>query len=173
MPDYRRFYIPNAIVFITCVTRNRYPYLKSQSDIELFFTTLKNVNAIKPFELMASVILPDHFHWLMKTDQLSGNFSIVMHSTKSNFTRNYKREHNVQRSISIWQRGFWDHVIRNERDLKIHLDYIHWNPVKHGFVTKPEDWIYSTYRNWLDRGYYEVGWGWNKEPANINKMDFE
>jgi len=173
MPDYRRFYIPNSITFITCVTRDRYPYLKSKSDIDLFFSTLARVKEIKPFELMAYVVLPDHFHWLMKVDQSSGNFSKVMHSIKRNFTQNYKQAHNVQKSISIWQRGFWDHVIRDERDLEIHLDYIHWNPIKHGCVNKPSNWPYSTYRDWEGMGIYDLGWGCVEIPENISGLNFE
>jgi putative transposase len=173
MPDYRRFYLPDAIVFVTCVTKNRYPYLKSRKDVNLFLMTLAKVNEIKPIKLLAYVILPDHFHWLMKVDDSSGNFSKIMHSVKRNFTQNYKRAHNIQISISIWQRGFWDHVIRDENDLERHFDYIHWNPVKHGYIVKPEEWPYSTYGDWVSSGYYEYGWGWFKEPNNIVAMDFE
>ena len=173
MPDYRRFYFLNAIVFITCVTRNRNPYLKSNSDINLFFDTLAIVKEIYLFELLAHVVLPDHFHWLMQLDNPSGNFSKVMQSIKRNYTRNYKSAHNVQKSLSIWQRGFWDHVIRDEQDLENHLDYIHWNPIKHGYVNRPEDWPCSTYRDWVGLGVYETGWGWVEKPNNINGMDFE
>ena len=96
-----------------------------------------------------------------------------MHSVKRNFTQNYKQLHDVQTSISIWQRGFWDHVIRDERDLGIHLDYIHWNSIKHGYVNKPEDWPYSSYKGWMGKGVYEIGWGWNQEPEKITSMNFE
>ena len=96
-----------------------------------------------------------------------------MHSIKRNFTLNYKKTHQIITPLNIWQKRFWDHIIRNEQDLENHLDYIHWNPVKHGFVNKPEDWTNPTYRNWLNKGFYDVGWGWNNEPDNINKMDFE
>jgi len=141
MPNIRRFYIPNAIVFITCVTKDRYPYLKSKKDVDLFLATLSKVKEIISFELLAYVVLPDHFHWLMKVNKPTGNFSKVMHSVKRNFTHNYKQVHNIQRTINIWQRGFWDHVIRDERDLELHFDCIHWNPIKHGYVTQPEDWV--------------------------------
>ena len=173
MPDYRRFYLPDAIVFVTCVTKNRYPYLKSRKEVNLFFMTLAKVNEIKPFKLLAFVILPDHFHWLMKVDDSSENFSKIMHSIQRNSTLNYKRAHNNQTPIKIWQRGFWDHMIRDENDLERHFDYIHWNPVKHGYIVKPEKWPYSTYGEWVGSGYYEYGWGWFKEPNNIVAMDFE
>jgi putative transposase len=173
MPNYRRFYIPNATIFITCVTRKRYPYLKSKPDIDLFFGILEKVNEIHPFELQAYVMLPDHFHWLMKVDESSGNFSKIMHSIKRNFTRNYKHSQNIQQPLTLWQRGFWDHVIRDEQDFGTHLDYIHWNPIKHGYVNKPEDWPYSSYKDWVKDGVYEQGWGWVEEPLNINGLNFE
>jgi len=173
MPNYRRFYIPNAIIFISCVTRKRFPYLKSKSDIDIFFGTLVKVKEIHPFELLAYVILPDHFHCLIKSDHPSVNFSKFMHSIKRNFTRNYKRTHNIQLPLNLWQRGFWDHVIRNEQDFENHLDYIHWNPVNHGCVNNPEDWPYSSYRNWVEIGVYEIGWSWDEQPNNISSLDFE
>jgi len=173
MPDIRRFYVPNAIVFITCVTKDRYPYLKSKKDVELFSATLAKVNEITPFELLAYIFMPDHFHWLMKVDDPSGNFSKVLHSIKRNFTLNYKRAQGIQYSISVWQRGFWDHVISDERDLENHFDYIHWNPIKHGYVNKPEDWPYSSYKEWMGKGSYEIEWGWKMEKENITGMNFE
>ena len=155
------------------MTHNRYPYLKINADIDLFFITLERVKELFPFDLLAYVILPDHFHWLMKVGDPTGNLSKIMHSIKRNYTRNFKQAHHIQEPINIWQRGFWDHVIRDERDLENHLDYIHWNPIKHGHVSKPEDWTNSTYNDWFRRGYYEFGWGWYEVPENINNMEFE
>lgn len=91
MPDFRRYYIPNAIVFITTVTRERIPYLQSEEDIKLFWETIRRVQEIHPFHLLAYVILPDHFHWLMRADDPKGNFSKVIHSVKRNYTVNYKK----------------------------------------------------------------------------------
>ena len=173
MPNFTRYYIPNAIVFITAVTNDRYPYLESKQDINLFLETIRKVREFHPFRLLAYVILPDHFHWLMKVDDPAGDFSQVMHSIKRNFTLNYKKEHNKKTPISIWQKRFWDHVIRDEKDLEHHFDYIHWNPIKHGYVQRPEEWPNSTYQFWLEREFYESGWGWLKEPDNIIGMDME
>jgi putative transposase len=53
------------------------------------------------------------------------------------------------------------------------LDYIHWNPIKHGYVKKPEDWPFSTFRAWVEMDVYELGWGWNKVPESISGMDIE
>ena len=173
MPNFRRYYIPNAIVFITGVTRDRVPYLEPEDNIELFWETMRRVQEVHPFHLLAYVILPDHFHWLMRVDDESGNFSIALHSIKRNYTLNFKKARGITTSFNLWQERFWDHVIRDERDLNDHFDYIHWNPVKHAYIQRPEDWLHSTYLHWLEQGYYELGWGYGGEPPNIVDMNFE
>jgi putative transposase len=82
MPNFHRFYIPNAIVFITCVTHDRVPILKETENVDLFLQTTKAVQAIHPFRLLAYAILPDHFHWLMRTEGREADFSVVLHSVK-------------------------------------------------------------------------------------------
>jgi len=173
MRDYRRYYLPNSIVFITCVTRLRFPYLKSDMDLRLFWETEAFVNQIHPFNLLAYVILPDHFHFLMGCDEGKANFSIILHSLKRNFTNKYKKLHGIIQPIKLWQSRFWDHIIRDEHDYKIHLDYIHSNLVKHPYVENPEDWRQSSFRKWLNDGLYEGGWGFEKEPDNIQKLSLE
>jgi len=100
-------------------------------------------------------------------------FSTVLHSVKRNYTLNFKSEHGITGSFSLWQSRFWDHIIRDENDLNKHFDYIHWNPVKHNYVRCPNDWAHSTYRHWLRRGYYDPGWGCDEKPAGIADMDVE
>ncbi|MBS3784519.1 MAG: transposase [Anaerolineae bacterium] len=173
MPNVRRYYVPDAIVFITGVTRHRTPHLASKRDLDLFWDTLRRVQAIHPFHLLAYVILPDHFHWLMQVDDECGNFSKVLHSVKRNCTLNFKKAHGITGSFSLWQDRFWDHVIRDERDLEDHVDYVHWNPVKHGYVLHPEDWAQSTFLHWRDRGYYDLDWGVVGEPSNLVDMQLE
>jgi putative transposase len=74
--------------------------------------------------------------------------------------------------MTLSQHRFYDHVIRNDKDWARHMDYIHYNPVKHGFVLKPEDWDYSSYLDCVKQGLYEIGWGWNDvEP--IKDLSFE
>ena len=173
MPNFRRYYVPNAIVFITGVTRDRVRYLEPERDVSLLFDTLRCVRDLHPFRLLAYVILPDHFHWLMRVDDAGGNFSKVMHSVKRNYTLNYKKAHGVTDTLNLWQARFWDHVIRDEHDLGNHFDYIHWNPVKHGYTLTPKDWPHSTFQHWFELGYYEPGWGQVSEPPHIADMNFE
>ena len=173
MPNFRRYYIPGALVFITGVTQGRVPRLNSADDVDLLLHTMRLVQGIHPYNLLAYVILPEHFHWLMRVNGPGGDFSAVMHSIKRNYTLNYKKAHHVDGSLTLWQERFWDHLIRDEDDLNRHMDYVHYNPVKHGHVLSPGDWAYSTYLHWEQRGYYEPGWGQSCEPESITGMDIE
>ena len=173
MPNYRRYYIANAIVFITVVTRNRIPYFNPPEDVTHFFNILERVQQLHPYHLLAYVLLPDHFHCLMTVENAKDNFSIVLNSIKRNYTKNYKTVHQISTSLNLWQDRFWDHIIRNEPDLKNHLDYIHWNPVKHGYVESPKEWKYSTYQFWYEQGFYPTCWSNPNTPSSILDMNFE
>ena len=89
-----------------------------------------------------------------------------MHSLKTNFTRGYKRELEIAGRMNVWQRRFWDHVIRDEEDFERHLNYVHYNPVHHSYVDKPESWRHSSYMRWQNRGVYPEHWGWSL-PASL------
>lgn len=173
MPNYRRYYLEGQPVFITCVTYNRKTIFSNQEDIDLFYKTIDNVKRIHPFEFIAQVLLPDHFHGLIQTPNDLKIYSPIIHSLKRNFTWNYKKIHSIDTDLSIWQKRFWDHVIRDENDFKRHLDYIHWNPVKHGYVTNPSSWRSSSLKQWIENNTYEDGWGCDKPPKGIIEMDFE
>lgn len=166
MPNFRRYYLPNRLVFITSVTHNRCHHLEGALNLLVFWETLRNVQEIHLFHLFAYVILPDHFHWIMQLPEDAPNFSRVLHSVKSNFSRNLKIALNSQIPLNIWQDRFWDHIIRDEDDLKNHLDYIHWNPVKHGLVKVVKDWPYSSFHKFVAQGAYPGDWG-GREIANV------
>jgi putative transposase len=173
MSNIRRYYIPDSIVFLTSVTRNRNELFLEKQNRILLFQTIDSVKTDIPFELVAYVILPDHFHFLIQLSNENMNFSKILQYIKGRFTHNYKKDYVINDSVSLWQRKFWDHIIRNERDLQNHLDYIHWNPVKHGFINEPSEWEPSSFNNWVEMGLYDSGWGTLHEPENIRKMDFE
>jgi len=168
---FKRYYVENALVFITSVTRDRFPIFAEQESANLLLATMREVQQIHPFNLMAYVVLPDHLHLLMRTGQAT-SFSQVMRSIKWNFTRNYKDVKSIKQPVSLWQDRFWDHVIRDEIDLNNHMDYIHYNPVKHGCVDAPEKWQLSTFAFWAECGYYPMGWG-RTEPSEITGMRWE
>jgi putative transposase len=171
MPNFRRYYVPNAIYFIVAVTRDRRPVFADATNVDLLFDILRQVRQRKPFRLLAYSIIPDHVNLLLRPAE-EANISRIMLSIKRSFTLRFKELNHITGSLSLWQARFWDHIIRDEEDLRRHFDYIHYNPVKHGLVTRPEDYPHSSYRHWLEKGYYEPGWG-HVEPQGVKDMAFE
>ncbi len=171
MPDFRRYYLPNSLYFITTTTKDRRPIFHQEKNIHLLLETIDRVQTIYPFQMLAYCILPDHIHLLL---QPQDQYSVpqIMHSLKRNFTMNYKKTVGLVTTQHLWQGCFWDHLIRNEKDLIRHLDYIHHNPVKHGLVQRPEDYPYSSYGSWLKQGYYEKGWG-HSAPRAMEGLELD
>jgi putative transposase len=118
--------------------------------------------------MLGYVFLFDHFHLLIQLTS-ENNFSYIMHSLKPNFTKEYKKRLGLSTSDSMkfWQKRFWDHVIRDDRDFENHLHYIHYNPVKHGYVSAPRTWKHSSYIEWKKRGLYPPAFEWS-EPNDID-----
>ena len=167
----KRVYVADAIYFVTAVTKDRQPLFNDPANIALLRQTIREVKEFYPFEMRGYGFLPDHFHLLFHVEMETA-VTKILHSIKRNFTINHKKAFNISETISLWQKRFWDHVIRDERDYLNHLHYIHYNPVKHGLVTKPEDYPYTSYHEYLKRGWYEIGWGY-VEPDELNNLDFE
>ncbi|MCX6834920.1 MAG: transposase [candidate division Zixibacteria bacterium] len=106
--------------------------------------------------LSAWVVLPDHIHMLLEHD--TQNISNVMRQIKLAFSANYRKRVGL-REGRVWQHRFWDHIIRDQDDLNRHIDYIHYNPVKHGATDSPFLWKYSSSSEYLKEGYYASDWG--------------
>ena len=172
MPNFRRYYIPDSLVFITSVTNMRYPFLEGKNAGTLY-AVMNRVKLIHPYEIVAYSILPDHFHWIILPQDARGDFSTIMHSVKLNFSRQWRKENPDQQPIKLWQNRFWDHVIRDEDDLSRHIDYIHWNSVKHQVALKPDDWKASSFQIYVDQGYYESDWGSDGEPKRLAGINWE
>ena len=166
MPNIIHQYEPGQYVFITCVTDQRRKIFSEKENIKLLTKTIKEVKKIKPFNLNAFIIMPDHIHLLMYLANDEKNFynaSQIMHSIKRNFTLNWKNRKfgNIKhKKIKIWQSRFWSSIINNENDYFARFDYINYNAVKHGIVKKPCDWPYSSYMYYVKRGYYDLD-DWN------------
>jgi putative transposase len=171
MHNVRRFYVPNAIVFLTLVTKNRQVLfdMNHPHHVDMFFDKMRAVREFKPFKLLAYAFLPDHIHLLMQPAG-EANFSSILQSVQRSYTFEYKDRYEIQGPLSLWQHRFWDHIIRDENDLNRHFDYTHWNAVKHRMVAKPEDWPYSSYLHWVERDYYEIGWG-HAEPETLRDTE--
>ena len=106
------------------------------------------------------VVLPDHFHMIVdpKDNDLSG----IVRRLKLSFANLYHIQQGMKRG-TIWQPRFWDHIIRDRVDMNRHIDYIHYNPVKHGFVSDPFKWRYSSLDRYHKNGYYARDWGVNEQ----------
>ena len=172
MSNIRRYQIPGSIVFITAVCYQREPFLKPQSSKRLLLEVLNDVKQVQPFQMLAYVILDDHFHWMIKPSE-GESFSKIMQSVKLKFTNRYKKLHTQNNKVSTWQKRFWDHVIRDEEDLKRHLDYIHYNPIKHGLVNTLNQYPYSSFLHHVGRGRYDLYWGTSTTPEYLQTMDLE
>ncbi|SYZ74497.1 transposase (fragment) [Candidatus Zixiibacteriota bacterium] len=108
------------------------------------------------YDLVAWAIMPDHMHLLInpKRAEMPG----IMRKIKLGFSAEYRKKLNANRG-RIWQNRYWDHIIRNESDLNRHMDYIHYNPVKHGMVEDPFEYKYSSLSHYYEQGTYERKWG--------------
>jgi putative transposase len=166
-----RWYVPNAIYFIVGVTQHRQPLFAKEENVTLLRETLRRVKGLYPFQMRAYVFLPDHFHILIFVPETT-NISKLMQSWQRNFTLNYKAARNITHSLNLWQRGFWDHVIRDADDYDRHFHYIHYNPVKHGYVQRAGDYPHSSFHAYVKRGWYEPDWG-EVEDLALAKLDFE
>ena len=126
-----------------------------------------------PFQSIAWVLLPDHLHTVWKLPQSDAKFPLRWSLIKPHVTRQCsERAHDTRETKSrqkrgegaIWQRRFWEHTIRDDTDLRHHLDCIHYNPVKHGYVAQPADWRYSTFHRYVSDGVYPADWALVTKP---------
>jgi putative transposase len=171
--NYRRARVKGGCYAFTVVTDGRRPVFRDAAVVALLEAALAKVQDRHPFEIEALVVLPDHLHtvWTLPVDD--DDFPMRWRLIKEAFTRAYLRTHaappvsasrRVKGEQSIWQRRFWEHLIRDDRDFHDHLDYIHSNPVHHGLVAAPRDWPHSSFATWVARGVYTPEWGADELP---------
>ena len=168
MSSYKRIYLPNNSYFFTVVTANRKALFAEDKNVQLLKTAFRYVQSRKPFKIDAICILPDHLHciWTMQDDC---NYSIRWQMIKTDFSRRYRHQNREPKQAKIWQSRYWEHVIRDQDDFDKHVDYVHYNPVKHGLVKSVKDWSYSSFNKYVTKGYYNSGWG-DFEPDSIVGM---
>ena len=164
MTQYRRNWTLGGTYFFTVVAVNRAngPLVAHIADLR---TAFRIVRAEHSFEIDAIVILPDHLHTLWTLPPADSDYATRWKKIKAAFSK--RMPANEPRSPSriakgergIWQRRYWEHTIRDEDDLRAHVDYIHFNPVKHGYVGAASEWPHSTFRQYVDRGMYPMDWG--------------
>ncbi len=185
MPNYRRFYVPGGIVFLTLVTYQRIPLFSHPENISRLRVAIAKIRDEKPFEITAAVILPDHLHFLWTLPPGDSNYSQRVSRLKVLLTQSLQEASLLSEDLSdsrqkhreknVWQHRFWEHTIRDETDLEMHLDYIHYNPVKHGLVFCPHLWKYSSFHRWVEKEQYSADWGCvcygrQKQIPNFSKI---
>jgi putative transposase len=169
MSEYRRWYVPGGTYFFTVATQDRFPTFNDPLAVRLLGVVMRTVRARYPFHTIAAVVLPDHLHCIWSLPGRDSDFSGRWRWIKGAFTEKWLSAggHDTFRSASrvrkgehgVWQRRFWEHQIQDETDLERHVDYIHYNPVKHGYATRPADWPWSSFPRHVRLGQYPEDWG--------------
>ena len=137
---------------------------------EVLDEIIKETQRSRPFKIDAWVLLPDHFHSIWTLPENDSDYSKRWGLIKAAYTKRVGKtlveegqtpsESRIKhREGLVWQRRFWEHRIRDEKDYETHCDYIHYNPVKHGLTSAPKDWPHSSFNTYVDQGIYSPGWG--------------
>ncbi len=180
MPDYRRAYLKGGTFFFTVVSYRRFPIFKDETAIDLLWQCFQTTMVLCPFRVDAMVILPDHLHTIWTLPSNDPDFSTRWKRIKATFSRHYRGciiedisgSMRRKKEKGIWQRRFWEHVIRDQTDFNRHCDYIHYNPVKHGLVNSPLAWKHSSFRKFVEKGLYRQDWG-QSSARELLEMDLE
>jgi len=173
MSEYHRLFVKGGTYFFTIVTYNRQPLLCEKPALIRLKAAFRYVMSKHPYRMDGLVIMPDHLHCIWRLPDGDGNFSIRWNMFKRYFSIGMNSPTNQRREKTIWQRRFWEHLIRDEDNLHRCLDYIHYNPVKHGYVTNPYDWDSSTFKQYVKKGFYDINWGCNDEENVIENKLFK
>jgi putative transposase len=163
MSDYIRPRVPGASVFFTVALARRGSRLLVE-EAERLRAAVRETRADRPFRIDAWVVLPDHLHAVWTLPEGDAEYSVRWKEIKARFTKSVGRtglrsaSKIAKGEAGLWQRRFWEHHIRNERDLVSHLRYCWWNPVKHGLVERAVDWPYSSMHRDIRRGQVDPEW---------------
>ncbi len=161
MTNIRRYFRANDIIFVTHVSHNRMPILVANFD--LLWKAIEITKQKTQFDIIAWAVLPDHFHMII--EPMRNNLSALMKSMKLSFSWHYRKRAGLVKG-RVWQNRFWDHIIRDQEDLNKHIDYIHFNPVKHGIVANVIEWKYSSLHQYFEDGLC------SKEWSSTEKLSF-
>ena len=168
MPDYIRRYAPGGTFFFTVVTHERRRLFSTSLARSFLRAAVLAVQKDYPFEMVATVLLPEHWHCVWTLPEGDRDYSKRWGLIKSHFSKRWLasggREVHVStaranhRERGVWQRRFWEHLIVDQQDFARHMDYIHYNSVKHGLVKCPHQWEHSSFHRWVREGIYMHNW---------------
>jgi len=160
MPNYRRAYAPGACYSFTVVTAHRRPILVP-SNIELLRGIVARVQVSLPFQIDGWVVLPDHMHAIWRLPEHDFGYSKRWGRIKAAFSKESRLStcNAIGDYAHVWQPRFWEHLIRDESDWRRQMDYLHFNPVKHGLVGQVREWPFSSFHRLVRQGFYDRDWG--------------
>ncbi|WP_275100304.1 REP-associated tyrosine transposase [Sedimenticola hydrogenitrophicus] len=163
MTEYRRYFVPGGTFFFTVNLLDRNRRLLT-THIDLLRQAFSQTQSEHPFRVDAIVVLPDHLHTFWSLPPWEFDFSTRWRKIKARFSRGLPNTERISQSRQIkgergiWQRRYWEHAIRDERDYRTHVDYIHFNPVKHRHCLRVGDWPFSSFNRFVQAGIYPADW---------------
>ncbi|SEN78903.1 putative transposase [Duganella sp. CF517] len=161
MSDLKPLFADGDTYFLTMVTAHRAPIFSAPEARMILRTAIQKVRRRHPFEIVGMVVLPDHLHALWRLPHDDYDFSLRWRLIKTHMTRY------AGHGKRVWQQRHREHTVRDERDLSHHLDYLHWNPVKHGLVERVQDWPWSSFHRYVAAGVYPVDWCGSSELTSV------
>jgi len=169
MSHYRRVYVPGGLYFFTVKTFRNQHFLTDDDVRAALREGIQFTRQNKSFDIIAWVLLPNHLHCIWRLPSGDADFSARWSIIKRTVTQRCGERLNrpewltarrrQRQQGTLWQHRYWDHLIRDEDDFNKHMDYIHWNPVKHGFAVNVADWPYSSFHRLVRSGWYAENWG--------------
>jgi REP-associated tyrosine transposase len=161
---YRRAVAAGGTYFFTVnlAQRDSDGLVRHVDDLRAVMSAVKNTH---PFVVVAMVVLPEHLHAIWRLPLGDTDYPLRWSQIKAGFSRRLEKNEHIRasrrakRERGIWQRRYWEHQIRDQDDLARHVDYIHYNPVKHGWVRQAVDWPHSTLHGYIERGLLPQDWG--------------
>ena len=159
---YRRNRVEGGCYFFTVTLQDRSSGLLVEHIAELR-DAFRQAKARMPFQVDAIVILPEHIHAIFTLPAGDDNYSSRWRLIKSLYTQKLLKKGvplaaNGRGEYNLWQRRFWEHTIRDDEDMNNHVNYIHYNPVKHGLVERVTDWPHSSSHRYVRKGMLPIDW---------------
>ena len=159
---YRRNRVAGGTYFFTVTLRDRRSNLLIRQ-VGLLREAFRLAREKWPYIIDAIVVLPDHLHTIWTLPDGDADYSKRWRAIKSSFIQQLRKlgiplTTNHRGEYRLWQRRFWEHTIRDDNDFQRHVDYIHWNPVKHGLVECLADWPYSSFHKYQRLGLLPPNW---------------
>lgn len=161
---------PPRRYFFTVVTHDRQAILVDE--MERLRAALRRMKERHPVAIEAMVVLPDHLHTIWRLPDGDTDYAmrwVVVKRIFSTGLRSGAESPWRKREKGVWQRRFWEHSIRDDSDWRMHLDYIHYDPVKHGYCADPREWPYSSFGRLAANGLYPAGWG-RARPTSLDQL---